>query len=166
MKPKSKELCILDENNYFVDVIKVFIDPKDEDNYAIPQSAFDIPYPNINYLDNGMVAKWDIETKKWLYEEQSGPDTDFVPDPLDILKVARDMRLRNSDFIILEAIENSDNTKLEAIKEYRSELRVLVDKIVNGELPQPELNPNPNPFIAKRDPAELIIFEDWPVYIP
>src|SRR6056300_224700 len=102
MQTKSKELCILDENNYFVDVIKVFIDPKQEDQFAIPKSAFDIPYPNINYLDNGMVAKWNFDSKKWVYEEQSGSDSNFIPDPLDILKVARDLRLRNSDFIILE----------------------------------------------------------------
>lgn len=160
----SKELCLLDSNDYFVDVVKVFVDPREPDNLAIPESAFDIPYPNIEFIDRGMFAKWDFQNKKWLYEEAGSSQQEYQPDPLDILKVARDMRLRNSDYVILEAIENSDNSKLEAIKEYRSELRVLVDRIMSGEYPQPILNPNPNPFIAKRDPAELIIFDNWPVY--
>jgi len=166
MISNTKELCILDSNGYFVDVVRVFTDPKDPDKLAIPESAFDIPYPNIEYLDRGMLAKWNSETKRWMYEDQNASNSEFTPDPMDILKVARDLRLRNTDVIILEAIENSDNTILEAIKEYRSELRILVDRIVDGEIPPPVLNPNPNPFISKRDPAELIIFDNWPIYRP
>jgi hypothetical protein len=163
MHSKTKEVCILDNNNYFIDVVRVFLDDK-TGKLALPPYAHEIPCPNINFIRDGLIAKWNFENQNWNYEETNSSEvTEKQPDPMDVLNVAKDMRLEQTDSMLLEAIELGDNSNLEAIKGYRNELRNIIPKIRNGEMEPPVLNPDPNPFLIKKDPAELIIFDNWPI---
>ena len=161
---KTKEFCILTNSGYFMDVVRVFEDPKEPGRFAGPENSYDIPYPNIDYVQEGMLAKWDFINKKWVYEDRDYGVEEHLPDPLDILKVSRDLRLRQSDTLILDAIASGNTIIIEEIKEYRKQLREIVDNIQNGSFSTPVLKPNPNPFLAQKDPSELIIFNDWPTY--
>ena len=161
---ESKEFCILTKSGYFMDAVRVFKDPRDPDRYAGPENSYDIPYPNIEYVQEGMLAKWNFDTETWSYEQRMYGVEEHLPDPLDILKVSRDIRLRTSEAIMLDAIVSGNTAVIAEIQEYRQELKDLVDKIKDGTLPEPVLKVDPNPFLAQKDPAELIIFDDWPIY--
>lgn len=164
MHSKTKEVCILDNNNYFIDVVRVFVDQKTGE-LALPPYAHAIPYPNINFVRDGMLAKWNFTSNTWSYEESTDmmESSEKQPDPMDVLNVAKDMRLEQTNNLLLEAIELGDTSKLDLIKKYREELRNIIPKIRNGEIEPPGLNPDPNPFLMSKDPAELIIFDNWPI---
>ena len=69
MSQKSKSICILDSNNYFVKVSTIFIDKKRQDFPSV-ENGYDIQKPDLQKIrsDINLKALWNFEEETWSYE--------------------------------------------------------------------------------------------------
>tara|TARA_B100001094_G_C17905482_1_gene658592 strand:- start:222 stop:737 length:516 start_codon:yes stop_codon:yes gene_type:complete len=157
-----KDVCILDENNYFLRQVRIFRDPRDPENFLYPPNAHEIDPPEVHLLESGHLALWNTEDSVWVYEHPE-PESNSQPpvDPMYALRVSRDYRLHKSDIHVLQCYENGEPVS-EAVKKYRIELRDIPNKIADGTYSEPIVNPDPEPDARFKEPSGLIIFENWP----
>lgn len=212
-----KDVCLLSGDGYFIDAVRVFYDVR-AGAYMMPDNAVEAPYPDINKVDNGYLARWDSAAQKWRYEIEDYSFNTVDADPLEILKASIDRKMDVAKDKVIEAFVDGDSVKQQAWADYRNNLRMLLFKMFDSQkaqaeavdydaskpylagnmvkhggkvytmdisatvaiqrpappdapwievslgAPQPTIKENPNPFLARKDPGELIHFTGWPPF--
>jgi len=157
MSQKSKSICILDSNNYFVKVSTIFIDKKRQDFPSV-ENGYDIQKPDLQKIrsDINLKALWNFEEETWSYETKEkiiSEDLNSVKlekkvieevavaeqyDPMYYLRISRNMRLDESDeWLIILHDKKKEIPK--SLSEYRDKLRELPNKIEDKKIDPPKL---------------------------
>jgi len=153
MSQKSKSICILDSNNYFVKVSTIFIDKKLQDFPSV-ENGYDIQKPDLKKIrsDKNLKALWNSKDKSWSYEtkekiisEDNVDPANIVEevvaeqnDPMYYLRVSRDIKLLESDNW-LQILHSKKKEIPKSLAEYREKLRELPNEIEDKKIDPPKL---------------------------
>lgn len=159
-----KTVCILDSDNYFKGTSIVFKDPKNKDNFAMMDNAYDIPNPNID--NENIKAKWNFDNEEWEYENNEITNVNFSENqnPMYYFRLIRLAKLKQVDDYIANKIEN-DNFEYDAeLLQYKDDIYNLPLKIENGEIDEPVIVEDLSNYNITKNPEDMIIFNHWPQY--
>lgn len=161
---KSKDVCILDADNYYIDSVRIFKNPKNKFSFSMPENTHDIPLPDYNMIKRNIKAKWDSENKVWNYVENENTQSLVnQANPMYYFTMARKRRLEEiDDYIVEQSLKGTYKipTKLE---KYKNDVYSLPEKIKNNEVSAPEIKKENNTYAETKNPEDMIVF-DWPTY--
>ncbi len=164
---KSKNVVILDNNNYFVSLKKTFYDNRAK-TFSLVPNGYDIPIPEEK---EGFSTKWNFEKEEWEYERiLSNEEFDLLEqkvedvmrrDPMYYLKLVRNKLLLETDSLVLKYYQNKKDVPAE-LRKYREELRDIPTNIENGNLEKPTYVDSVREKIRQVVEPNTLINFDWP----
>jgi len=161
----SKEVCILDENNYFIGTKILYRDPKNKERIEDSINSYDIPKPNLKFILDNIKAKWNFDNEEWIYEDNkpSKPFKSEELNPMYYFRLARKRRLEYIEKYVLAKIQSGTFTYPTKLKKYKQDIYELPLRIENGEIEPPAINEDLEKYNKTKDPEDMIIF-DWPTF--
>lgn len=169
MVKKSKTICLLDSQKYFIRLQTVYYNKRISD-FSKVENGYDIEKPDINFLLNNknFRALWNEKTSDWSYEDTKKNEL-VEPkektykrqneDPMFYVRTIRNKKLHESDQWLLTYHEN-DKEVPKSVQEYRKKLREIPNKIRLKEITEPKLI-DPKSISNFANPENYIEF-DWP----
>lgn len=159
-----KTVCILDSDNYFKGTSIVFKDPKNKNNFAMMDSAYDIPTPNI--VDDNINAKWNFDSQSWEYENVGIANITPLdtPNPMYYFRLVRQSKLKEIDDYITKKIEDGEFNYEDELLKYKDDVYNLPLRIENNEIEEPILVDDLSTYNKTKNPEDMIIFNHWPNY--
>jgi len=145
MNKKSKTICLLDSEKYFVKLQTVFFN-KRTSNFSSVENGYDIQKPDLSLLrgDSQVRAKWNENSSTWSYEtpkkkiEIKKEEKSLIEDVMYYVRVIRNQRLHESDGWLLSYNEKKKDIP-KSLQEYRQKLRDIPNDIVSKKISEPKL---------------------------
>lgn len=161
---KVKNVCLLDQDNYFLENRFFYLDPKTKE-FKIPENGLEINPPDLNKLKLGHKAQWDKNKKEWVYDEIENNDTFIMKNlnPDYFFKIARTKKLQEVENYILDKFISGEVVIDEKLIEYKEKIYNLPKLIMENKIEKPQLKNDIELYKKTKNPEDILDF-NWPSY--